>query len=198
MAALSSMSFPNPGVPVNTARPRTPAGRILPVLALVLLSLAACRGGSEPPAGPPEPENPMLPLAEGAQLYYDDRGGITDSTRIIVLDEEAWTEAWERATALRSEPPPRPEVDFDRNMVLLAAAGRMRPGDRIQVDSAGVRTERTTEDESEVFEVIVRTVEGCGQLQTDIHPLTIVRLPRFEGRVTYVERAESRDCGQDS
>lgn len=139
----------------------------------------------------------MLPLASDAQLYYDDRGGITDSTRIVVRNEDEWADGWERATSRRTEAPPRPEIDFDRHMVLVVAAGRMRPGDGVQVDSAGIRTERTTEDESDVFEVIVRTERGCGVLQTDIHPITIVRLPRFEGRVSFVERVEARDCGPD-
>jgi hypothetical protein len=180
-----------------TAMPIRPSYRaLLPLSAIMLVILGACGGGSgpEPPA---PPENPMLPLAANAQLYYDDRGGITDSVRTVVLDDEGWAEEWEQATARRAEPPPRPEVDFERYMVLIAAAGRMDPGDRIQVDSAGVRTERTTEDEEEVFEVIIRTVRGCGTLRADIHPLTIVRLPRFDGRVGFVERSEAATCSED-
>ncbi|TVP77169.1 MAG: hypothetical protein EA352_04205 [Gemmatimonadales bacterium] len=180
----------------STLRPALSQATLL--LVVLLLAASGCRSSGDPPAEPSEPENPMLPLPDGALLYYDDRGGITDSTRIVVRDEAGWEEAWDRATALRSEPPPRPRVDFERHMVLVAAAGRMRPGDRIAVDSAGVRTERTTEDEEDVFEVILRTIEGCGRLQTDIHPLAIVRLPRFEGRVSFVERDVAQDCGEDA
>ncbi|TVP60919.1 MAG: hypothetical protein EA351_00120 [Gemmatimonadales bacterium] len=168
--------------------------RTLPAAILAIL-LLGCGGGGEPPA-PPAPENPMLPLPSSAVLYYDDRGGITESTLVVVRSEGDWIEEWDRATSRRAEPPPRPEIDFETHMVLVAAAGRMSPGDRIQVDSAGVRTERTTEDEEEVFEVIVRTVEGCGGMVADIHPLTIVRLPRFAGRVSFVERTAQAECDE--
>lgn len=164
------------------------------ILLLPLVLLAAC-GGGEPPEAP-APSNPMVPLPGDAVLYYDDRGGIPDSVRVVVLDEPSWEDAWEEATSRRTDPPPRPEIDFEEYMVLVAAAGRMSPGDRIQVDSAGVRTERTTEDEEQVFEVVVRTIRGCGQITADVYPLTIVRLPRFDGRVTFVERAVQSECGE--
>jgi hypothetical protein len=166
----------------------------LPALAVVLLlgSVAACRGGGTPV--PAQPVNPMVPLAPMAQLFYDDRGGIPDSVRVVVRNEQAWQEEWARATSQRDDPPPLPSVDFDEYMVLVVAAGRMSPGDRIQVDSAGVRTERTTELEEEVFEVIARTVRGCARIAADVYPLTIVRVPRFEGRVSFVERVDQSPC----
>lgn len=157
----------------------------------LLGNLAGCGGGSSVPV---QPVNPMVPLAPLAQLFYDDRGGIPDSVRVVVRDEEAWQAEWNRATSQRNDPPPLPTVDFDEYMVLVAAAGRMSPGDRIQVDSAGVRMERTTELEEEVFEVVVRTVEGCAQIPADVYPLTIVRVPRFEGRVSFVERVDQTQC----
>lgn len=167
---------------------------LLAALAGVFLlgNLAACGGGEAP--DPVQPVNPMVPLAPGAQLFYDDRGGIPDSIRIVVRDDAAWQAEWARATSQRGDPPPLPTVDFDEYMVLVVAAGRMSPGDRIQVDSAGVRTERTTELEEEVFEVIVRTVEGCARIPADVYPLTIVRVPLFEGRVSFVERVDQTEC----
>lgn len=163
---------------------------------LVLLAgglLWGCGGGSPGPEAL-GPQNPMVPLASDAQLYYDDRGGIPDSVRTVVRDQAEWEEAWERATSRLGDPPPAPPIDFEEHMVLVVGAGRMSPGDRIQVDSAGVRTERTTEQEEEVFEVVVRTVEGCGGIRADIFPLTIVRIPVFEGRVSFVERQEQAEC----
>lgn len=168
----------------------------VPVAVVALLALAAAcgRGAPPPPPEPVAPVNPMVPLAAGAQLFYDDRGGIPDSVRIVVRDQDAWREQWGRATSQRADPPPLPQVDFEQHMVLVVGAGRKSPGDRIQVDSAGVRTERTTELEEDVFEIIVRTVEGCARIPADVYPLTIVRVPRFEGRVSFVERVERAQC----
>lgn len=178
---------------------QTTLGAMTPVIAGTLMILMTSAGCGLLGSGPePSPAvNPMVPLASGAQLFYDDRGGIPDSVRIVVRDENTWRTQWERATSQRADPPPLPDLDFREHMVLVVAAGRKSPGDRIQVDSAGVRTERTTEEVEEVFEVVVRTVEGCAPIRSDIYPLTIVRVPRFEGRVSFVERVTSADCSQN-
>ena len=160
-----------------------------------LVALTACRSGGGPPP-PEEPEAPMVPLASGAELYYDDSGGVTQEVREVVRDPEGLREIWEQATEPRSEPPPVPDVDFEESMVLVVGAGRMSPGDRIQVDSAGVRTERTTEDEEEIFEVIVRTVEACVDVSGEAFPLHVVRVPRFDGRVSFTERSDEEECGE--
>jgi hypothetical protein len=67
----------------------------------------------------------------------------------------------------------------------------MTPEDRIRVDSVGVRdvTDAVGETE-EVMMVIVRTVEGCRRFNVDAYPVEIVRVPRFEGPVRFVERRE--------
>lgn len=137
----------------------------------------------------------MNPLASGAELYYDDAGGITQEVRRVIRDRQELEEVWQQATEPRSDPPPPPAVDFGESMVLVVGAGRMRPGDRIRVDSAGVRTERTTEDEEEIFEVIVRTVEACVELSGEAFPLHVVRVPRFDGRVSFTERTGEQECG---
>jgi len=161
--------------------------------AAFLLTGCSLIGGSGPEPQAPG-GSPLAPLPDDAQLFYDDRGGIPDSVRIVVRDPGTWRAQWDRATSERSDSPPLPAVDFERHMVLVVAAGRKSPGDRIQVDSAGVRTERTTEDEHEVFEVVVRTVESCTSIRSDIYPLTIVRVPRFEGPVSFQERVDRTGC----
>lgn len=173
-----------------------PGPALLTTLLVLGPLVVACGRGGPVPAAPPE--SPMVPLATGAELYYDDRGGIPEETREVVRDPQDWRAYWERATSPRSDPPPLPSLDFDEYMVLVVGAGRMSPGDRIEVDSAGVRTERTTEDEEEVFVVVVRTIEGCGTIQGDAYPLQIVRVPRYDGRVAFEVRDEQEECQQDA
>jgi len=87
-------------------------------------------------------------------------------------------------------------VDFGSHMVVVAGAGRMTPEDRIRVDSVGVReVTDAVGDEEEVLLVVVRTSEGCSRFNVDAYPLEIVRVPRFDGDVRFLERRESEsDC----
>jgi hypothetical protein len=171
------------------------------LVALIALVAAGCRGGGDEPPSPPEPEpDPLAPLASSARLYYDNSGGISDSLRVVVRDEDDWQDLWDRATSRQSSPPSRPTVDFTEEMVVAVGTGRMTPQDRIQVDSAGFYTERTVDGaEEEYFIVVVRTHEGCRRLEADAYPLEIVKVPRFDGSVRWEERREqATDCDQEA
>ena len=172
--------------------------RVLSAAALAT-GLSGCSlfggGGSESPAPPPVVEGPALqqntlaPVAPDSRLYSDNTGGYTESARIVIRSDGEWTTAWDRATSTQANPLSRPSVDFGQNMVLVVAAGRMTPEDQIRVDSVGVRSVRTESGALEdVFEVVVRTVEGCGRLQVEAFPFEIVRARRFEGEVRFIER----------
>ncbi|HEX6924609.1 MAG TPA: hypothetical protein VF167_04240 [Longimicrobiaceae bacterium] len=163
--------------------------RSLLLLLGIALVLPACRrsGGTQAPAGPPPP----APLAPTALLYYDNSGGIQDSLRVVIRDAEEFERTWRRATSTQSSPPPMPTVAFDRAMVLLVAAGRMKPDDVVRVDSVGIHDEVTATGERErVMQVIVRTVRGCGGFSSDAYPLALVQVARFEGPVRFTERSE--------
>jgi len=139
----------------------------------------------------------LAPVSTTSRLYSDNAGGFTDSTRLVVRDEDEWETVWTRATSQQAAPPPRPSVDFAANMVVLVAAGRMTPEDQIRVDSVGVRSVRTEAgDLDDVFEIVVRTTRGCGRLRVDAFPFEIVRTRRFEGPVRFVERSTAAEgCG---
>lgn len=156
------------------------------VLGLVVVAATACGGAATPP--PP----PLAPVPEDARLYYDDSGGLTDSLRMVIRDAESWEDVWTRATARRDQPPPLPTLDFGDRMALVVSAGRMSPGDRIQVDSVGVEEVRTADgDTEEVLSAVVRTVRGCGRFSGDTYPVEIVSVRRWDGRVEFVERSET-------
>ncbi len=156
----------------------------------VVLSLAlGCGGG-----GGGAPSIPTFPPP--AQLYYDDSGGIPDSVRLVVRDQRSWEDVWNRATSRRADPPPLPTVDFSEQMVLVAAAGQMATGDRIHIDSLGVRRQLTADDDSEdVLDVVVQTTTGCGRFAGETYPVEIVRVLRFDGPVAWVEQSlRNPDC----
>ncbi|MGI9626306.1 MAG: hypothetical protein ACR2QM_05675 [Longimicrobiales bacterium] len=177
-----------------------------PILAASLVTGCGIFGGSEAaaPGGGPSPEPALAqrqdvlgPVSQESRVYSDNSGSFPDSARVVVLDEGAWVAMWDQATALQSDPAPMPFVNFTNTMVIAVAAGRMTPEDQIRVDSVGVRSVRSEAGELiDVFEVVVRTTEGCGRLRVEAFPMEIVKTARFEGEVRFVERREqSQSCG---
>jgi hypothetical protein len=153
-------------------------------LALVLtLPLAvACGGGSKAPPS-------LSPVPQASVVYEDDAGGLRDSVRMVVRNAVELDNLWRRATAGQAAPPPLPAVDWSRDMVVAVAAGRMSPGDRIQVDSVGIRREPGTDGRMrEVMAVLVTTTVGCGGFTTAAFPVNVVRVRRYDGPVVFVER----------
>jgi hypothetical protein len=129
----------------------------------------------------------MEPLEPGAQVYYDDETGFTDSLRLTIRDEETFRGVWEQATQRQATAPALPQINFQNQMVLLVSAGRMRAGDQIHVDSIGRREGRLV--------AVVRTTVECQEFPTVAHPVEIVRVKRSESQVIFLERrAKSGDC----
>ena len=162
----------------------------LRILTLCLLALvAACKHGSAPVAPRPEPPVPMQPFAEAARIYYDNGIAFSDSTRLVVRDSGTWRTVWRQATQTQPSPPPMRAVDFTKDMVVLVAAGRMKPGDAIRVDSVGVRGSITV--------LVIRTTVACQPFPSDAFPFEIVRIPRTDGQVRFSEHRErSTSCPQ--
>jgi len=124
----------------------------------------------------------VVPVLTSARLYYDDGSGYQDSVLMVVYDAATWSTVWARATSPQASPPPRPVVDFTREMVVVAGAGRMAPGDQIRVDSAGLR--------GGYFVAVVRIIQGCQSFPAAAYPLEIVRVTRSDKPATFAERRE--------
>jgi predicted small lipoprotein YifL len=150
---------------------------------LLLFVLAGCgRGG---PSLPPPPTVMPPPFS----LYSDNGGGIRDSVREVVRDGRRYAEIWALATSNQNSPPAPPQVEFNRDMVILVGAGRLTPEDRIHVDSLLVRPELTSDGKKvETLTIVVRTIIGCGRFRTDAFPVEIVRARSFDGPVKFDDR----------
>lgn len=148
----------------------------------VAIAAAGCGRGRAAPAA-------LQPLPEMARLYYDNGGGIQDSVRQAVRDAATFSALWQRATSGQTTPPALPTVDFRREMVLVAGAGRMTPDDQIHVDSVGVRKlANATGKLQDVLTAWVTVTEGCRRFRSDAYPVEIVRVSRYEGPVRFVDR----------
>lgn len=145
-------------------------------LLAALSTVTFCGGGSAP-----ETE----PVPESNRLYYNDTGGIADSTRQVIRTQEDWRTVWDRATARQEDPPPIPAVDFGESMVLVVSAGRSAPGDQIRVESLRMAERTLGGDTETVLEVTVRTVRACGDFQGETFPVEIVRVRGFDDPVVF-------------
>ncbi len=137
------------------------------------ITATACGGGVSAPV-------PLSPILATQEIYYDDGGGFPAFERLVVRDLVRWEDVWARATFGQPSPPARPGVNFERDMLIVAAAGRMNPGDRIQIDSVGVR--------AELYVVIVSTIVECEPFPADAYPVTIVRVARDDRAVAFSEK----------
>lgn len=168
---------------INARMPRLAYG----ILVVGILGLTACGGGGgggSAPAAPAPVGFAWAPIPTASRLYYDNAGGIRDSLRVVVRDAGTLGVVWSQATSGQASPPPAPTIDFDREMLLVVAAGRKTAEEQIRVDSVAVQ--RAGGDET-MF-AVVRLTEGCGSFNIDAWPLEIVRVDRFAGPVEFVER----------
>lgn len=163
------------------------------LLPAALLLGAACHRGH--PAAPPAPAPAWTPVQGMTRVYYDNSGGITDSVTTVIRDAPSLQRVWTQAVSKQTAPPPVPEADFARDMFLVVGAGRQTPDDRVVVDSVGVRRPPPGVAGAPTLTVFARIVEGCHRFQADAYPVEIVRVPRFDGPVRFVEeRQKPTDC----
>src|SRR2546430_3532163 len=144
----------------------------LPLVTCSAVFALACHHG-------PQGLAPVLPVQ---RVYYDDGPAFRDSIHLVIQDSTTWKQVWGQATSTQASPPPRPEVDFGSEILLLVGAGRMAPGDQIRVDSVGVR--------GDFFIAVVRITTECRPLAADVYPLEIVRTRRTGKPVAFENRRE--------
>jgi hypothetical protein len=115
-----------------------------------------------------------------------------DQLRLVVRDRDTWVQVWNRIN-LPSKSPPLPEIDFTREMLVVAAMGwRPSSGYRIVMDKAYLYESYPR------LEVVVRSIDntkcpGLGHFTTITSPIDIVRLARTDHPVVLREEVVS-DC----
>ena len=139
-----------------------------------------------PAGGTPLPVSRFRPEPSGFAAY----SGIGDSLRVVIGDGASWRAYWQRVHARVAPAPPVPEVDFTRDVVILAALGtRGSGGYGIRIDSAY--------DAGAYVEVVVRrSAPGSGCLVTAAftQPVDVVRIPARKVPVRFREHAIVESC----
>lgn len=170
------------------------------LLAMPLLGLAIAGSGFSSRQSGQEVANmgrpvPITPLREpcdtcGPRNSFESYTGIEDKQRLVIRDGKAWRDVWKRIYSVTSSTPPLPQVDFTKEMLVVAAMGtRSNGGYAIIIDGANERDDR--------LEIKVRSIsagKGCMTTQALTAPVDIVRLPKSERTVVFHEADAVHDC----
>jgi hypothetical protein len=159
-----------------------------PLLGAFSLAAIACSTTIDGPEGPGMPVSVTRLRAE--PYSFTDYSGLKAAERLVIRDEATWRATWAAIGRNSTPVPPPPAIDFEREMLVVAALGeRSTGGYNIIVESASATGEALTVR-------IHSTAPGssCLTTQAQTQPVDIARLPRMQGPVTFVDEASVSDC----
>ncbi|HET9423950.1 MAG TPA: protease complex subunit PrcB family protein [Gemmatimonadaceae bacterium] len=145
---------------------------------------AATTVREKPPAG-------LIRFRESGEGFAQ-FSGIPDSLRIVIRDAESWREYWTAIHRPFVPAPALPEVDFTREMVVLAAMGSRPSG------GYAVRIDHAMADSARVILRIRSMIPGSGCAVPAVltQPLDMARIPATTRVIGFVEHVERIDCSR--
>ena len=130
------------------------------------------------------------PERSGLRTSFRLNGGVLEPLRLVIRERAEFDELWKRLHRFGSYKPPLPEVDFSREMIIVAAMGQQpTSGYAIIIDGAC--------EVNNQLEVLVRSANflKCGgQYMVVTAPVDIVRLPKTDLPVVFRETEVASDC----
>lgn len=149
---------------------------------VLLLVILGCGGGDPPPRSIAVPPPTAYPVPPADYLYSGNTAVIPEATQSEIRDEIALGRHWRTVTAGQSNPPPVPQIDFSRDIVVFVASGQRPQGSRVQVDSVGFELEATGPDITRrVMRVFGSTVSPCDPFRGGYsYPVQLARIQRAD------------------
>lgn len=133
---------------------------------------------------------PVTRLGRGPTAYST-YSGLTDSVRAVVRDSAEWSAMWRGITRPFYPPPPLPQVDFERDMVVVTALGA-RPTGGYDIVIEGARQDTSS------IEIALWTsspAPGCPVSAAMTHPVDVATIPASPRAVRFRERSIIVPCG---
>lgn len=158
--------------------------------ALALGAAVACPNDAMVTPGEIPPNAVALSLDPIEPLARESYTGIADRRRVLISSRPEWERFWNELASNRLPPPPAPEIDFDRRVVVAATMGtRPTGGHSIEIESVHWADDR----------IYVRVVErspgaGCVTTQALTAPATAVEVEARPGDAVFLERSEAVSC----
>lgn len=131
------------------------------------------------------------PLDSTVAGYYRHNSGLPDSARLVVRTPAEWTSLWSRIVANYGPKPAVPDVDFTKEMLLVAAMGTRATG------GFSIEIEAVDRDSTSITASVRTRSPGktCGTTSALTAPVAIVRIPRSTLPVQFVEERIVTNCG---
>jgi hypothetical protein len=120
---------------------------------------------------------------------FENSSAIADQERLVIRDTAAWISFWTRMNSNSQPEPPRPAVDFSKEMIVAVAMGsRATGGFQITMPAARV------EGSALIVEVLSRSPgPSCFVTLAVTHPVDLARVQRFAD-VRFEERDIVTNC----
>lgn len=154
---------------------------------VLLLALTACSGGAPTPGA--EGAQPVVTHIDSTAVVLASGQGLGDPTRAVIRDSIGWNAFWTQAHSLMEPTPATPTVNFADSMLLVAALGTRATGGHIVTIDSVARGASLR-----VFVTTATPGRDCMTTMAITWPVQVVRVPRFDGSVEFVEREEVRPC----
>lgn len=174
---------------------------------LAVLALVSCH--STPPSARPGPDllgnapevNRREAIQRGAEsrpepftsldhVFRAAQSRLPTAVRLVVMDTTDYNQLWSRLVG-RDDRTARPKVDFTREMLLVAGMGEQPClGYGINIDTV------YRDQERRIYALVRERRRGarCGCLSEVNSPVDIVRVPRTERPVSFIDRVETNSC----
>jgi len=129
-------------------------------------------------------------LREGTTAFSS-YAGIGDPMRAVIRDSTAWRQLWERINRPFVPQPSLPEIDFGREMIVVAALGSRPNGgydviiEGAQQDSVGIQ----------ISVRVATPAAGCPTAAVMTQPVDLARVPASDQPVRFREHDVVVACG---
>jgi hypothetical protein len=147
-------------------------------------------------AGPGDPAPRTSESAVPFQRMRDDsmpltsNSGLADAQRRVIRDEVTWASVWEAIWRNHTPLPPLPQIDFGREMLVVASTG-IKPSGGYAIVVEGV------EEVGGVLQVKLLSTsphDRCFVTAAITHPVDVARIPASTREVRFTERRTVTQC----
>lgn len=121
---------------------------------------------------------------------FTQNGGLDEAGQFVLRSAADWAASWQRIHARSRPVPPVPDVDFDHDMIVVAALGRQRSG------GYAVRIDRAYREGDVTVIVVKEESPGAGCVVTSAltRPVDIAKLPLQPDPVRFQVESTTREC----